>query len=111
MSVWDRDSVCVEQTQCLCGTHTVSLCGTHTVQGGGAGGFAYNSNPTLGLPSPPTHTKLLSRSCGEIMSLLELLDVALLVCNQISKLFLEMKAMLMLTVWSRCCVGLMLGTR
>ena len=59
LSLWNRDSVCVEQTQCLCGTHTVSLCGTHTVQvggAGGAGGFASNSNPTLGLPSPPTHT-------------------------------------------------------
>ena len=36
--------------------HTVSLCGTHTVQGGGRVGFASNSNPTLGLPSPPTTT-------------------------------------------------------
>ena len=55
LSLWNRDIVCVEQTQCLCGTHTVSLCGTHTVQVGGRGGagrggrFADNANPPLSL--------------------------------------------------------------
>ena len=59
-----RGSVSVEQRHCLCGTDTVSVWDTHSVSvwdthspGGGAGGFAGNSNPTLGLPSPPhTHT-------------------------------------------------------
>ena len=43
-------------------THSVSVWNTHSPGAGRAGGgraggrFAYNSNPTLGLPSPPTHT-------------------------------------------------------
>ena len=56
----------IETTQCLCVEHTQSRGG----RAGRAGRFAGNSNPTLGVPSPPhTHPKLLSRSCGETMLL------------------------------------------
>ena len=78
LSPWNKDIVCVEQRQCLCGTETVSVWDGHNVcvgqtqclsvghtqsrwagRAAGRGRFAGNSNPTLGLPSPPpihTHT-------------------------------------------------------
>ena len=67
-----RYSLCRIIRYSLCGTDTVSVWDTHSVSvwdthspGWWGGRFADNSNPTLGLPSPPhTHPKLLSRSCG-----------------------------------------------
>ena len=84
LSLWNRDNVCVERTQCLCGTETVSvwnrhnvcvghtqcLCVGHTQSRwvGGAGGVREQLQPHTGASQspPPTHPKLLSRSCGGI---------------------------------------------
>ena len=57
-----RYFLCIILRYSFCGTDTVSVWDTHSVSvwdthspGWRAGGFADNSNPTLGLPSPHTH--------------------------------------------------------